>query len=64
MFNMTSGGSPLSNRDSGKKERLLVVSVGPGRDGCKIVRPEKKPNITYIITSYPVIRSLELLNRY
>ena len=40
MSNMTSEGSTGSNSDSGKKERLLVTSVGPGREGCRMARPE------------------------
>ena len=40
MSNMTSEGSAGSNSDSGKKERLLVTSVGPGREGCRMARPE------------------------
>lgn len=40
MSSMTSEGSAGSNSDSGKKERLLVTSVGPGREGCRMARPE------------------------
>ena len=40
MSNMTSEGNAGSKSDSGKKERLLVTSVGPGREGCRMARPE------------------------
>ena len=51
MLDITSSGKRVSNNDSGKNERLLVVSVGIGRDGCKIVPPVNEIVIGHLLRS-------------
>lgn len=56
MFDMMSSGRLASNNESGKNERLLVVSVGLGRDGCKIVRPGIKYFFdAFVLTVYLLV---------
>ena len=64
MFKMTSGDSAGSNSVTGKKERLLVTSEGPGREGCKIARPKirgkllRQNNDTLMAQKFPFLNPL------